>query len=62
MAPDGSDLFAKLDADRKNPDVRSAVECARTFVREQHSWAKRAEQIFDRLATGKSTEFEKVCK
>jgi hypothetical protein len=60
VAPDGSDLAAKLDADRQNPDVGPAVERARMFVRESHSYAKRAEQIYDRLATGKSTIFEKI--
>ena len=60
VAPDGSDLAAKLDADRVNPDVGPAVERARLFVREHHSWAKRAEQIFERLETGKRTDFEKI--
>jgi hypothetical protein len=58
VAPDGSDLAAKLDADRKNPGARGAVERARLLVREEHSWARRAEQIFDRLQDGKATGFE----
>ncbi len=58
VAPDGSDLAAKLDADRANREARSAVERARVLVREQHSWARRAEQIFDRLSTGKPTGFD----
>lgn len=58
VAPDGSDLAAKLDADRKNPEARAAVERARLLVREQHSWKRRAEQIFERLMAGKATGFE----
>jgi len=58
VAPDGSDLAAKLDADRNNPDARPAVERARLFVREHHSWTRRAGQIYGRLETGKPTEFE----
>ncbi len=61
VAPDGSDLAAKLDADRDNPDARVAVERARLFVREHHSWARRAEQILDRLTTGIPATFEKIC-
>jgi hypothetical protein len=60
VAPDGSDLAAKLDADRANPETRPAVERARILVREQHSWARRAEQIFDRLNTGKATGFDQT--
>jgi len=58
VAPDGSDLAAKLDADRHNQQTRAAVEGAQALVREQHSWKKRAEQIFDRLSNGKQTDFE----
>jgi hypothetical protein len=57
VAPDGSDLAAKLDADRDNASGRSAVERARVSVRQHHSWARRAEQIFDRLNTGTPTGF-----
>jgi hypothetical protein len=60
VAPDGSDLAAKLDADRDNPGVYLAVERARTLVRERHSWAKRAEQIFDLLQTGQPTGFNDI--
>lgn len=52
VAPDGSDLAAKLDADRDNAAARQAVARARIFVREHHSWARRAEQIYCRLETG----------
>ena len=57
VAPDGSDLATKLDADRDNASGRSAVERARVSVRQHHSWARRAEQIFDRLNTGTPTGF-----
>jgi hypothetical protein len=57
VAPDGSDLAVKLDADQDNPNGRAAVERARVTVRQHHSWARRAEQIFDRLNTGKPTGF-----
>jgi len=57
VAPDGSDLARKLDADRQNPDSFAAVERARAHVRENHSWRKRAEQIFDRLEIGTPTAF-----
>ncbi len=57
VAPDGSDLAAKLDADRANPEARTAVERARLLVREQHSWKRRAEQIFNRLRSGIPTGF-----
>jgi hypothetical protein len=57
VSPDGSDLAAKLDADRNNPEALAAVERARILVRKEHSWARRAEQIFDRLNVGKPTGF-----
>jgi hypothetical protein len=57
VAPDGSDLAVKLDADQDNSNGRAAVERARVTVRQHHSWATRAEQIFDRLNTGKPTGF-----
>jgi hypothetical protein len=57
VAPDGSDLAARLDADRGNPMTHVAVERASLMVREQHSWKKRADQIFHRLADGRPTGF-----
>jgi len=57
VAADGSDLAEKLDADRKDNQVRAAVERARTLVRANHSWAKRADQIFRRLNAGTATGF-----
>jgi hypothetical protein len=56
VAPDGSDLVEKLDADRLNTAVGREVEKACLLVRERHSWAKRAEQIYSRLLTGKRIE------
>lgn len=53
VAPDGSDLAEKLDADRLNAAIGREVEKASLLVRERHSWAKRAEQIHSRLLTGK---------
>jgi hypothetical protein len=58
VSADGSDLAAKLDADRNNPQTRASVERARILVREQHSWATRAKQIFKRLDTGECTGFD----
>jgi Glycosyl transferases group 1 len=58
VASDGSDLAARLDADRENPARLAAVEAASTLVREQHSWERRAEQIYNRLSSGKPTGFE----
>ncbi len=52
VAEDGSDLAEKLDADRSNPGRLRAVEAAGALVREHHSWRRRGEQIYDRLATG----------
>ena len=57
VAADGSDLAAKLDADRDDPAAWCAVEQARLFVRQHHSWAHRAEQIFRRLNDGTPTGF-----
>jgi Glycosyl transferases group 1 len=54
---DGSDLAAKLDADRNDPDARQATAEARVYVREKHSWARRAAQIYDRLDYDKPTGF-----
>jgi glycosyltransferase involved in cell wall biosynthesis len=58
VAPDGSDLAAKLDADLKNPEAWSAVERARIYVRSNHSWSRRTEQIYNRLNTGNPTGFD----
>jgi hypothetical protein len=58
VAPDGSDLAEKLDADRDSPSAQGAVEEARILVRERHSWARRAEQIFNRLDSGQPTGFD----
>jgi hypothetical protein len=47
---DGSDLADKLDADLYNTQGWQAVDQACVLVRTQHSWARRAQQIYDRLA------------
>ncbi len=52
VAPDGSDLAEKLDADRASGSAASAVRRASAIVRDQHSWSRRAEQIYSRLITG----------
>jgi hypothetical protein len=60
VAPDGSDLAKKLDADRDDIEAQLAVERARSIVRTRHSWNVRAQQVFDRLSTGKRPEFPLV--
>jgi hypothetical protein len=50
VAPDGSDLAEKLDMDRCVPGSHPAVLRACTLVRARHSWAARAQQIYDRLS------------
>jgi hypothetical protein len=57
VAPDGSDLGAKLDSDRTNAESREAVERARQIVRTNHSWFRRATQIYERLNFDKATGF-----
>jgi hypothetical protein len=49
--PDGSDLAEKLDADLGNTDGWQAVARAGELVRVHHSWRRRAEQIYARLAS-----------
>jgi hypothetical protein len=50
VAPDGSDLAEKLDADVHNAEGWRAVERAGELVRREHSWRRRAQQIYDALA------------
>jgi hypothetical protein len=57
VAPDGSDLATKLDADQRDCQVNAAVERARKLVRQEHSWSARADQIFKRLSVGEPTGF-----
>ena len=47
--PSGSDLAEKLDADVHNVDGWRAVEQVTELVRAEHSWRRRAEQIYERL-------------
>ncbi|WP_170153039.1 glycosyltransferase family protein [Roseiarcus fermentans] len=60
VAPDGSDLDARLEADERDPDRRRAVEAACAYVREHHSWKRRAEQIHQRLAFDTAFEFPTI--
>ena len=46
---DGSDLAERLDADVDNADAWCAVEQACGLVRAEHSWIRRAHQIYERL-------------
>lgn len=46
---DGSDLAEKLDADLHNADAWRAVDQACKLVRREHSWARRAQQIYHTL-------------
>jgi|GEM_PF-2398910 len=62
VSPDGSDLAKRLDEDRSNPDNQRAVDAAAAFVREHHSWRRRAEQVFDHLANGAPIEFPTMQK
>lgn len=57
VAPDGSDLAKRLDEDRSNPNNQRSVDAAGAFVRQHHSWRRRAEQVFDHLANGAAIEF-----
>jgi glycosyltransferase involved in cell wall biosynthesis len=47
---DGSDLAEVLDVDRHNADAWRGVNRARDLVRAEHSWNRRAQQIFERLS------------
>ena len=49
VSPDGSDLDARLDDDRRDPSAAAAVLLGQDIVRAEHSWARRAEQIFTAL-------------
>ena len=46
----------QLDADVASGGAARAVEHARDLVRSHHSWARRAEQIYARLSTGRPLE------
>ena len=60
VSPDGSDLAKRLDEDRSNPDNQLAVEAASEFVREHHSWRRRAQQVFNHLATGAAIDLRSI--
>jgi len=52
VAPDGSDLAERLDEDLGDPTAAATTASAGEFVRANHSWERRAQQIFRRLASG----------
>ncbi len=54
VSADGSDLAERLDADVANEDGWRAVQVAGEIVRAEHSWRRRAQQIYERLATAPS--------
>ena len=62
VSPDGSDLAERLDEDRSNPNNQRVVDAAGAFVREHHSWRRRAEQVFNHLANGAAIEFPMMQK
>jgi hypothetical protein len=62
VSPDGSDLAKRLDEDQSNPDNQRVVDATGAFVREHHSWRRRAEQVFDHLATGAPIVFPMMQK
>lgn len=49
VAPDGSDFEEKFKADQANSEGWAAVEAARQIVRRDHSWEKRAQEIWAAL-------------
>lgn len=49
---DGSDLAQRLAVDAEDPGADKAVARASELVRSQHSWQRRADQIFARLKDG----------
>jgi glycosyltransferase involved in cell wall biosynthesis len=56
VAPDGSDLAERLDFDQRHwSEAQTCVARARDAVRTQHSWRRRAEQIYRRLRDGSPT-------
>jgi hypothetical protein len=57
VSPDGSDLAKILDEDQSNPNNQRLVDAAGAFVREHHSWRRRADQVFNHLANGDAIEF-----
>ena len=50
VKPDGSDLADRLDADAADREGWRIAEEARDLVRREHSWVRRAEQIYARRA------------
>lgn len=60
VAPDGSDLEARLDEDLSDPKRQHYIDAASAYVREHHSWRRRAEQIHQRLAFDEAFEFPTI--
>jgi hypothetical protein len=60
VSPDGSDLAQRLDEDRSNPNNQRDVDAASEFVRDHHSWRRRAEQVFNHLATGATIDIRSM--
>ncbi len=58
VAPDGVDLADRLDEDRDNSAGWLASARAQDIVRRQHSWKRRAEQIYERLAHDITIRFD----
>lgn len=52
VASDGADLAERLDADANNADGWAAVSAASLAVHREHSWRRRAEQVYDVLTAG----------
>ena len=53
VAPSGEDLSQRIEEDLARPERWEAVEYAREVVLEQHSWARRGEQVYQRLREGR---------
>ncbi len=60
VLPDGSDLAKRLDEDRSNPNNQRTVDAVSEFVRQHHSWRRRAEQVFNYLASGATIDIRSM--
>lgn len=52
VSPEGGDLAERLDADVDFGGAETAVARAAALVRAEHSWSRRAEQIYSQLLSG----------
>ena len=57
--PTSPSASTRIEATRT---ISAAVDAAGAFVREHHSWRRRAEQVFDHLANGAAIEFPSMQK